>query len=177
MASARPAPPDTGPATPGAEWLSLTHLGRTYGISAVQVGRLLVAAGLRTSDGQPTEAAVAQGLSLRLRPSHHHQALWHGERCEPLLLAQGLEPLGRQRLVGLWADLLSDLEQGSPGVATTAEEMADDLPRDLVTPVNRALRQRGCSFQVRRPLRPGAAPRPACSPSPAADAGPLRRHG
>lgn len=76
-----------------------------------------------------------------------------------------------RRLIGLWADLLSALQQGSPGIATSAEEMAGDLPRELVVPVNRELRQRGCSFQV-APLRRDATPPPACSPSregPAAD--------
>ncbi|MFN5194777.1 MAG: hypothetical protein ACK5E6_10185 [Cyanobacteriota bacterium] len=159
------------------DWLSLTHLGRRYGVSAVHVGRLLSAAGLRDPAGHPTDAAVERGLALRLRPSHHHQALWHADRCEPLLQQQGLEPLGRQRLVGLWADLLTALQQGPVGVATTAEEMAGDLPNDLISPVNHELRQRGSSFQVGRSVRPAPGPRPACSPSPAADAVPPRRRG
>ena len=80
--------------------------------------------------------------------------------------APGSPEAGQQerRLIGLWADLLSALQQGSPGIATSAEEMAGDLPRELVAPVNRELRQRGCSFQV-KPLRRDAAPPPACSPS------------
>jgi len=40
--------------------------------------------------------------------------------------------------------------QGSPSISTSAEEMAGDLPQALVTPVNLELKQRGCSFQVRR---------------------------
>ncbi|MEB3255711.1 MAG: hypothetical protein VKJ05_04915 [Synechococcaceae cyanobacterium] len=69
-----------------------------------------------------------------------------------------------RRLIKLWADLLSALQQGSPGIATSAEEMAGDLPRELVVPVNRELRQRGCSFQVslRRREAPAAA---ACAPA------------
>lgn len=159
------------------DWLSLTHLGRRYGVSAVHVGRLLSAAGLRDDHGQPTSSAVDRGLALRVRPSHHHQALWHAERCEPLLEEQGLQPLARQRLVALWADLLTALQQGASGVATTAEEMAGDLPQDLISPVNHELRQRGSSFQVGRSFRPAAVPRPACLPSPAADATLPRRRG
>jgi hypothetical protein len=34
-------------------------------------------------------------------------------------------------------------------VSTTAEELAGDLPRELVAPVNAVLRQRGCSWQLR----------------------------
>jgi hypothetical protein len=69
-----------------------------------------------------------------------------------------------RRLITLWADLLSALQQGSPGIATSAEEMAGDLPRELVVPVNRELRQRGCSFQVslRRREAPTAA---SCPPA------------
>jgi hypothetical protein len=70
----------------------------------------------------------------------------------------------QRRLIGLWADLLSALQQGSPGIATSAEEMAGDLPRELVAPVNQELRQRGCSFQVGA-VRRDATPPPACSPS------------
>jgi hypothetical protein len=64
--------------------------------------------------------------------------------------------------VGLWADLLSALQQGSPGIATSAEEMAGDLPLELVVPVNRELRQRGCSFQVSL-LKRDTTPGPTCS--------------
>jgi hypothetical protein len=50
--------------------------------------------------------------------------------------------------VGLWADLLAALQQGAPDIAVSAEEMAGDIPGDLVLPVNQELRARGCSFQV-----------------------------
>ena len=151
------------------EWLSLTELGRLYGISAVHTGKLLVLAGLRSSGGEPTAQALRDGLALCPHPGDHHQALWSRHGCAVPLERQGLEPLQQRSLVGLWADLLSALQQGSPSICVSAEEMADDMPQELVRPVNRELRQRGCSFQVRR-LRTGAAPRPACSPSPAADA-------
>jgi hypothetical protein len=78
-------------------------------------------------------------------------------------------------LVRLWADLLTALQQGSPSISVSAEEMAGDVPSELVTPLNRELRQRGSSFRVRLPLRKAAAPRPACLPSPASDAAAPRR--
>jgi hypothetical protein len=87
--------------------------------------------------------------------------------------AAGEERLQERRLVSLWADLLSALQQGSPGIATSAEEMAGDLPRELVVPVNRELRQRGCSFQVSL-LKRDTTPGPACSLNRAA-ADPLLR--
>jgi hypothetical protein len=61
---------------------------------------------------------------------------------------QGLVPAKQRSLVGLWADLLAALQQGSPDIAVSAEEMAGDIPGDLVLPVNQELRARGCSFQV-----------------------------
>lgn len=171
--SLRPAPAASA-AAPANDWLSLTELGRLYGISAVQTGRLLVLAGLRSPEGQPTARALREGVALCPHPGDHHQALWSRHGCAAPLERQGVELQQQRSLVGLWADLLSALQQGSPSICVSAEEMADDMPQELVRPVNRELRQRGCSFQV-RPVRTAAAPRPACLPSPAADAAAPRR--
>lgn len=153
----------------GQEWQSLTDLGRHYGASAVLIGKLLRNCGLRLSSGEPTPEALRAGLALNQQAGHHHQALWHRHYVAPYLEAQGLEPLKQSRLVGLWADLLQALQQGSPSIAVSAEEMAGEIPSELVSPVNQVLRQRGSSFQV-RPVRRGARPRPLCSPVPAVDA-------
>jgi hypothetical protein len=166
---AAPPPRDLEAAPAAADWLSLTELGRVYGISAVHTGRLLVLSGLRSRDGEPTPRALRDGLALCPHPGDHHQALWSRQGCAEPLESQGLEPLRQRSLVGLWADLLSALQQGSPSICVSAQEMADDMPQELVSPVNRELRQRGCSFQVQR-IRTASAPRPACSPSPASDA-------
>jgi hypothetical protein len=154
----------------GPEWQSLTDLGRHYGVSAVLIGKLLRNCGLRLGSGEPSPEALRAGLALNQQAGHHHQALWHRHYVAPYLEDQGLEPLKQSRLVGLWADLLQALQQGSPSIAMSAEEMAVEIPSELVSPVNQALRQRGSSFQV-RPVRRGAGPRPLCSPSPAVDAG------
>ena len=128
-------------------WLSLTDLGRIYGISAVHCGRLLSDAGLRQQNGAPSSTALQQGLAYQ----HHAtcpNAVWNGEGCATLLQEQGLRPMAERNLIDQWADLLSALEQGSPSINTSAEEMASDLPANLVTQVNLELQQRGCSFQV-----------------------------
>lgn len=130
------------------DWLSLTDLGRVYGISAVHTGKLLQAAGLRLSDGDPSPRALADGLAQRQHSGQHHQALWHRQLCAPHLERQGYIPQKQRSLVGLWADLLAALQQGSPDIAVSAEEMAGEIPGDLVLPVNLELRARGCSFQV-----------------------------
>lgn len=162
-------PPSSGASSPS-EWLSLTELGRVYGISAVHTGKLLGAAGLRQAGGEPSDDALGRGLAQRQHAGHHHQALWHRQGCAPHLERQGLVPQKQRNLVGLWADLLSALQQGCPWISVTAEEMAGEMPGDLVTPVNRELRQRGCSFQVRQPFRTASRPQPACSPVPASPA-------
>ena len=142
-----------GPLAPGSLamttslWLSLTDLGRIYGISAVHCGRLLSDAGLRQQNGAPSSTALQQGLAYQ----HHAtcpNAVWNGEGCATLLQEQGLRPMAERNLIDQWADLLSALEQGSPSINTSAEEMASDLPANLVTQVNQELRQRGCNFQV-----------------------------
>ncbi|MEI7666022.1 MAG: hypothetical protein WCI65_08250 [Synechococcaceae cyanobacterium ELA263] len=175
-ATSSPSPVDSAQPRSGPEWLSLTELGRIYGISAVHTGKLLGQAGLRQQGGRPSTSALEAGLALCQHPDHHHQALWSRQDCAPHLERQGLEPLQQRNLVGLWADLLSALQQGSPAISVSAEEMASDVPRELVRPVNRALRDRGCSFQVKQ-LRVAAGSRPACSPAPATDAGAPRRCG
>jgi hypothetical protein len=158
---------------PEGDWLTLTDLGRRYGISAVHAGRMLVTAGLRRSSGEPSADALAAGLALRPEPGHHHTSLWKLQGCAPHLERLGLMPQAQPTLVSLWADLISALLQGSPSISVSAEEMADDIPRDLVTPVNRELRQRGCSFRVnpKLRLRTAAGSGPACSPAPASGAG------
>lgn len=145
-------PTTATPPTPSPEpahWLSLTDLGRIYGISAVHCGRLLSDAGLRQENGAPSTRALRQGLAYQHHPhSPNPSAVWNAQGCGPLLQGQGLRPMAEAHLVGQWADLLAALAQGSPSISTTAEDMAGDLPQELVHQVNLELQQRGCSFQV-----------------------------
>jgi hypothetical protein len=145
------------PESPQTHWLSLTDLGRIYGISAVHCGRLLSDAGLRQGNGAPSARALKQGLAYQHHPqSPSPSAVWNEEGCAPLLQDQGLRPMAENNLISQWADLLAALVQGSPSISTSAEEMASDLPQNLVTQVNLELQQRGCSFQVgaRSPNQP-----------------------
>jgi hypothetical protein len=85
------------------------------------------------------------------------------------------KPVRPDGLVQQWADLLELLLPGVAAVSTSAEDMARELPSDLVSPVNKELRQRGSSFQVpRRRVRTAAAPRPAGPHAPATHAVDLR---
>jgi len=66
----------------------------------------------------------------------------------PHLEGQGGVAQKQRTLIALWAELLATLHQGVPSIAVSAEEMAGDIPSELVQPVNRALHARGCRFQV-----------------------------
>lgn len=137
--------------TDSSPWLTLTDLGRLYGISALHCGRLLSDAGLRDADGQPTASALEEGCaSGRQRQRQGNQPFWHREGCRGAFEAVGLETVQRATLVQQWAALLEALTQGSPSITTSAAQMAEELPSDLVEPVNLQLRQLGCSFQVER---------------------------
>lgn len=136
-------------------WLTLTDLGRIYGISAVQCGRVLSAAALRKADGQPTPAALRSGCASQRQPHLSHGAtLWHRDHCHAAFAAAGLVALQRATLVQQWTDLLSALNEGSASISTSAAQMAEEMPRDLIEPVNAALRAQHCSFQVDAGGRP-----------------------
>ena len=62
-------------------------------------------------------------------------------------------------LIGLWAELLAALDQGEPAIAESAQEMALEVPTELVNSVNAALRSRGSRFQVHPTTRGMAAKR------------------
>ena len=132
-------------------WLSLTDLGRVYGISAVHCGRLLTNAGLRDAAGDPTEKAFHGGCAIqRQKPQGHTPVRWHREHCHTAFAAAQLQPIQRATLVEQWAELLSAMSEGSPSISTSAAQMAEELPSTLVDAVNAQLRQLGCSFQVMR---------------------------
>ena len=110
-------------------WLTLTDLGRRFGLSAVSCGRILSTAGMRDDDGLPSDVALDGGYAYR-RPDQNanRSVLWHEERCTELLQSLGLHAIDEQQLVSQWADLLSALDEGSPSISASAEQMADDMP-------------------------------------------------
>ena len=148
---APPARNHSGSRSSESSWLTLTDLGRIYGISAVHCGRLLADAGLRNPEGDPTEKAFHGGCAIqRQKPQGHTPVRWHREHCHTAFAAAHLEPIQQATLVEQWVELLSALSEGSPSISTSAAQMAEELPSSLVEPVNAQLRQRGCSFQVMR---------------------------
>ncbi len=69
------------------EYLSLTELGRLYGVSSHQIGRWLKGLGLRTVSGQPSRQAFAEGF-VSQRPSRQpgtYFYVWHCRKTTDLL--------------------------------------------------------------------------------------------
>lgn len=156
-----PGPHHSAQAPAGDQWLSLTDLGRSLGLSAVSCGRQLIRAGLREIDGSPSAKAMHLGLA---RPSgqglHRGRAtLWQRAGCQSALEGTSPRRTRQPSLVEQWAELLWALKQGSPSISTSAEQMAEDLPQELVEPVNRQLQEKGWDFQVA--LHPARSPQTA----------------
>src|SRR5262245_44861688 len=69
------------------EYLSLTEIGKLYGVSSHAVGRWLRGLGLRTADGKPTREAFEKGY-VSQRPSRQPETYywaWHGEKTTAIL--------------------------------------------------------------------------------------------
>jgi hypothetical protein len=52
------------------------------------------------------------------------------------------------RQIDQWSQFLEAMQSGSPSIASTADQMAEDMPSELVDGVNQQLAERGCSFRV-----------------------------
>ena len=78
--------------------------------------------------------------------------LWNAELCANVLEQCGYRPVTRSERISQWTDLLEAMTAGSPSITTTADQMAEELPTDLVEDVNHQLSRRGCGFQVCRSL-------------------------
>ncbi len=158
------------------EWLTPTEIGRVYGVSAHHVSQVLQAAGLGQLDGAPTAEALRRGLAQRRHSSPSKPTLWNRTLFAPYLERAGLHPRRQPQLVDLWADWLSALQQGGDAVVITAEDIAAEIPVELVGAVNQTLRERGCGFQVGSALR-RTSHGPAGLPAPATDASGSHRRG
>lgn len=131
-------------------WVSLTDLGRRFGISAIHCGRHLSRAGLRDNDGLPLPDAIREGYAYR-RPeqSANRSVLWHRDRCTEVLYQHGLQTIDDEYLVEQWVELLEALAEGSPAILATPDEMAaTELPCHLLGRVNQRLEDRGSNLRI-----------------------------
>lgn len=135
-------------------WVNLHDLGRTFGISARHCGRVLEREGWRDRHGCPTPAALEMGAAEQRAPHHKgRSALWNAELCSVVLERQGHHPLSQDQHVNQWTDLLEAMAAGSASITTSVDQMAEELPADLVDAVNQQLNRRGCRYQVQRPIK------------------------
>ncbi len=134
---------------PSSNWLSLTDLGRIYGISAIHCGRTLQKEGLRDPNGYPTKRAVQVGAAHTSSLKHSQKTtVWNSKICKPFFEKTGYQPITRALQIEQWAQLLEALEEGSPGIAATPAQMAEELPNEYISEVNNLLARRGCIFRV-----------------------------
>ena len=130
-------------------WLCLAELGRIYGISAFHCGRILENHGWRDRRGRPTPAALEAGAASSVGPyGQGRSVFWSRHLCTELLNSNGYTPMSRSLQVEQWTKLLEALQLGSPSISATADQMAEEMPSELVEDVNRQLKVRGCSYRV-----------------------------
>jgi len=130
-------------------WLSLTDLGRIFGISATHFGRLLHNHGWLDRLQRPTPAALDAGAASSVGPHGQGRAvLWNRDLCSALLIKLGYSPVSRSVQVEQWTQLLEALQLGSPAIAASLDQMAEEIPNDLVDEVNQQLTMRGCRYRV-----------------------------
>ena len=133
------------------QWLTLSGLRHRFGLSARHCGRVLDHEGWRDHSGHPTQAAMTAGAAQQ-HNSHHHipSNRWNVDICAAVLSSHGQRPIKRSERVSQWVTLLKAKEEGSASISTSTDQMAEDLPMNLIEEVNLQLSHRGCRFQVQR---------------------------
>ncbi len=128
-------------------WISLNELSRIYGISETMCGIALENQGWCDQVGNPTNGALTAGAAcLKNFPrSLSKKALWN-----PMVCKEALQKEQESLKIERWAQLLETLEQGCPAIITTTEQMAKEVPDELIDKVNIKLTNNGCDFQVRK---------------------------
>ena len=130
-------------------WLCLAELGRIYGISAFHCGRILENHGWRDRRGRPTPAALEAGAASSVGThGQGRHVFWSRSLCTELLNSNGYTPISRSLQVEQWTQLLEALQLGSPSISATADQMAEEMPNELMEDVNHQLKVRGCSYRV-----------------------------
>jgi len=79
------------------EYLSLTDLGKRFGVTSRVCGQWLADLGLRVVGGSPTDEAFAMGLVRKIptnRGTGGYYYIWHSRKTMALLDKAGHERLG-----------------------------------------------------------------------------------
>lgn len=132
-------------------WISLNELAELFGISTMHLGRVLDHQGWRDRRGQPTPAALEANAARNHGPGgHFRHSQWNRSVCGSVLTAQGYKARSRRQQVRQWAQFLEAMADGSPSINATADQMAEDVPQELVTDVNDQLAERGSQYRIAR---------------------------
>ena len=144
-------------------WISLIELAETFDISTLQCGRVLEHHGWRDRRGQPTSAALdAQAAQTHSHGGHSRRTVWSRHLCSAVLTAQGYKARSRKQQVRQWAQFLEAMAAGSPSINATADQLAEDVPQELVTDVNDQLAARGSRYRIAGPHRTTSSHPTAC---------------
>ena len=87
---------------------------------------------------------------------------WSRAICSKLLESKGYAPMSRNVQIEQWTQLLEALQLGSPSISATPDQMAEEMPTELVEDVNQQLAVRGCSYRVSRHQRQACRSASAC---------------
>lgn len=77
-------------------FLSLTELGKLYGVSSPQIGKRLKQVDLRTQDNKPSPRAFKEGFVAQrgsTQPGTYFW-VWHTEKTLKVLTGAGFKPVG-----------------------------------------------------------------------------------
>ncbi|MEJ6658070.1 MAG: hypothetical protein QNK79_02160 [Synechococcus sp. ArSW.bin.68] len=75
---------------------------------------------------------------------------WNADICASVLSTHGHRPIERSEQISQWVRLPEAIEEGSASISMSTDQMAEDLPMDLIEGVNLQLSHQGCRFQVQR---------------------------
>ena len=87
---------------------------------------------------------------------------WSRAICSELLESKGYAPMSRNVQIEQWTQLLEAMQLGSPSICSTPDQMAEEMPTELVEEVNQQLEVRGCSYRVSRHHRKARRSASAC---------------
>ena len=62
--------------------------------------------------------------------------MWNAAICKKSLEETWYQEINRILEINLWVQLLEALEEGSPSINTTAKQMAEEIPMEIIGEVN-----------------------------------------
>jgi hypothetical protein len=91
-----------------------------------------------------TTAINAAGSQTPLAPMAKRKALFGTKHSAGRLFeAKGLQPVSLSRQIDQWSQFLEAMQSGSPSITSTADQMAEEMPSELVDGVKPTTRGTG----------------------------------